>query len=55
MKSKSEGGMLLEKIKWDSDIENNILMENAPGRTRYNIEMNRIISQESMNVCTPYS
>ena len=57
MISKSEAGTTLDRINRDVGVANEIFMENAPGKTGYNTEIQRVARLTRMEVQTtePYS
>ena len=48
MRSKSDAGTTLDRIKRDVGVANEIFMENAPDQTSYNTEMQRVARMARM-------
>ena len=57
MISKSEAGTTLDRINWDIGVAKKIFMDNAPGQTCYNTEIQKVARMARMEVHTtePYS
>ena len=57
MRYKSDSGTTLDRINRDVRFKNEILMDNAPGQTGYNTEIQRvsILSGTEVQTTEPYS
>ena len=52
MRSKSEAGTTLDRINKDVGVENEIFMNNTPGKTGQSTELQRVTREARMDVHT---
>ena len=50
VRSKPEYVMILDRINWCIEVENEIFVDNAPNQTGYNIEVQRVARLKIMDV-----